>query len=102
MVLTLVHIHVKPEFREAFIEASRKNHENSIQEPGNLRFDVLQEADDPNKFILYEVYETEADVLAHKETAHYHTWRTTVEEMMAVPRQGVRHHVIAPLDKGLW
>ncbi|MGZ8217485.1 antibiotic biosynthesis monooxygenase [Methylomagnum sp.] len=88
MQVTLVHVHVKPEFIAAFIDATRANHESSVQEPGNRRFDVLQNPDDPARFILYEAYATAEDAAAHKQTAHYATWRDTVAEMMAEPRRG--------------
>jgi len=90
--VTLVHVHVKPERVEAFIDASRANHEASIQEPGNRRFDVLQSADDPNRFVLYEAYARSEDAAAHKQTAHYLTWREIVADMMAEPRQGVPYN----------
>src|SRR5690242_11691094 len=88
MHVTLVHVHVKPESIDAFIAATRANHENSVQEPGNRRFDVLQNPDDPARFILYEAYTNAEDAAAHKQTAHYATWRDTVAEMMAEPRWG--------------
>ncbi|AUB83547.1 antibiotic biosynthesis monooxygenase [Candidatus Thiodictyon syntrophicum] len=89
MHVTLVHVHVKPDHRDAFIEASRANHEASVKEPGNRRFDVLQNPADPGHFVLYEAYGSAADAAAHKETAHYAVWRDTVAPMMAQPRQGV-------------
>lgn len=88
MHVTLVHIHVKPATVAAFIEACRRNHEGAVAEPGNRRFDVLQDATDPTRFVLYEAYASEADAKAHKETAHYLAWRETVEGMMAAPREG--------------
>ena len=89
MQVTLVHVHVKPDDVDAFIEASRLNHEASVQEPGNRRFDVLRDPQEPTHFVLYEAYATEADARAHKETAHYLSWRETVADMMAGPREGV-------------
>ncbi|MGB1110015.1 MAG: antibiotic biosynthesis monooxygenase [Gammaproteobacteria bacterium] len=89
MHTTLVQIRVKPEHREAFIEACRLNHEQSVQEPGNRRFDVLQSAEDENSFALYEAYASEEDAAAHKQTPHYHQWRETVTDWMAEPRVGV-------------
>lgn len=89
MHVTLVHVHVIPEHREAFIAASCANHAASIQEPGNMRFDILQSPDDPNHFIFYEAYRSAADAAAHKQTAHYHAWRDTVADWMAEPRQGI-------------
>jgi autoinducer 2-degrading protein len=96
MHVTIVHVHVKPEHVEAFIAATRLNHEASVQEPGNRRFDVLQLAADPTRFVLYEAYATEADAAAHKQTAHYARWRDTVAEWMAEPRQGVGYRGLHP------
>jgi autoinducer 2-degrading protein len=96
MTVTLVHVYVKAEFVPAFVEATRRNHELSTKEQGNLRFDILQDAADPNKFVLYEAYETEQAVAAHKETPHYLAWRDTVAPWMAKPREGVRHNLLFP------
>jgi (4S)-4-hydroxy-5-phosphonooxypentane-2,3-dione isomerase len=89
MQVTLVHIHVRPENVQEFIDASLANSRESVKEPGNLRFDVLQLKDDPCCFVLYEAYATAEDAAAHKNTAHYQTWRDTVADWMAEPRQGV-------------
>ena len=88
MHVTLVHIRVKPEHIDAFIVATRANHEASSREPGNLRFDVLQAPDDPSRFMLYEAYASAADAAAHRQTEHYPVWRDTVAGMMAEPRRG--------------
>jgi autoinducer 2-degrading protein len=88
MHVTLVHVRVRPEDVDAFIAATRANHEASVTEPGNRRFDVLQAPDDPARFILYEAYAAAADAAAHKETAHYLAWREAVAGMMAEPRRG--------------
>lgn len=88
MHVTLVHVRVRPEHPDAFIAATRANHEASVSEPGNRRFDVLQAPDDPTRFLLYEAYASAADAAAHKETAHYLAWRAAVAEMMAEPRRG--------------
>ena len=88
MHVTLVHVRVRPEHLDAFIAATRANHEASVSEAGNRRFDVLQAPDDPTRFILYEAYASAADAAAHKETAHYLAWRAAVAEMMAEPRRG--------------
>ncbi|VFN00726.1 MAG: Quinol monooxygenase YgiN, partial [Candidatus Kentron sp. G] len=71
MIVTCVTVSVKSENIGDFIEASRKNHEGSIKEPGNMRFDVLQSKDDPSRFLLYEAYENEESAAAHKRTEHY-------------------------------
>jgi (4S)-4-hydroxy-5-phosphonooxypentane-2,3-dione isomerase len=92
MHVTLVHVYVKPESINDFIKASRANHEASIKEPGNCRFDVLQDTHDNSKFILYEAYTSAEDVLAHKQTPHYLAWRETVANMMAKPREGIPYH----------
>lgn len=91
-----MHVTVRPGFADAFIEATRENHERSVLEPGNFRFDILQDAADPHKFILYEVYENEQAAAAHKATPHYLKWRDTVAEWMAKPREGVKHHLLFP------
>jgi len=88
MHVTLVHVRVRCEHLDAFITATRANHEASTRETGNRRFDVLQAPDDPTRFILYEAYASAADAAAHKETAHYLAWRDTVAGMMAEPRRG--------------
>ena len=88
MHVTLVHIRVKPESVAAFVAATQRNHEASIREPGNRRFDILQSPDDPTRFVFYEAYATAADAAAHKQTAHYAAWRDAVAGMMAEPRRG--------------
>ena len=88
MHVTLVHVQVKPEHIDDFIAASRLNHQASIQEPGNRRFDVLQSPDDPTRFVLYEAYASAGDAAAHKATDHYLAWRDAVAGMMAAPRRG--------------
>lgn len=99
MIVTIVHVYVKQEFIPDFIEATRENHEHSVQEAGNFRFDVLQDANVPGKFVLYEAYESEATAAAHKETAHYLKWRDTVAPMMAQPREGIKHQLLFPTLK---
>lgn len=96
MHVTLVHVYVKPESIDAFIEATRLNHEASIQEPGNRRFDVLQDAENSHKFVLYEAYASEAEAKVHKTTDHYLSWRETVAGMMAQPRAGILHQGLFP------
>lgn len=96
MHLTLVHVHVKADCLDAFIDATQINHEGSVKEAGNLRFDVLQDPEDDCHFILYEAYRSEADAQAHKKTSHYLTWRDTVAEMMAEPRQGIPMRALFP------
>ena len=96
MQVTIVHVHVKQDHIEDFIQASRLNHEASIQEPGNRRFDVLQSSDDPTRFVLYEAYENAAEAAKHKQTQHYLSWRESVADWMAEPRQGVPYNGLLP------
>jgi autoinducer 2-degrading protein len=96
MHVTLVHVHVKAEAVAAFIEACRLNHEASVREPGNRRFDVLQDPADPCRFLLYEAYASPMDAAAHKQTAHYLAWRDSVADMMAEPRKGVSYAGLYP------
>lgn len=102
MIVTCVAVYVKEEHIEDFIAATIQNHEGSIQEAGNMRFDVLQCRDDPARFMLYEAYASEEAAAAHKETDHYRNWRDTVAPWMARPREGIAHKVIRPTDPGKW
>jgi quinol monooxygenase YgiN len=98
MQIVHVHVNVKPEFVEAFKQATIENARDSVKEAGIARFDVIQQADDPTKFILVEVYKTVDAPAAHKETAHYARWRDTVAEMLAEPRQGIKYSNVFPDD----
>ena len=100
MLIVHVHVHVKPEFVDAFRQATLENALNSVQEPGVARFDVIQQLDDPTRFVLVEVYRTPADPARHKETAHYQTWSDVVAEMMAEPRSSVKYDNVYPGDEG--
>ena len=102
MIVTFVHVWVKPGNIDDFILASTENHQNSIKEAGNLRFDLLQDACEPAKFVIYEAYESEVAAAAHKETAHYNKWRVTVADWMAQPRKGEKHIILAPTEKSQW
>ena len=102
MYVVCVHVHVKPENLEDFIAATLKNAACTIGEPGNLRFDVNQQTDDHNRFVLYEVYRDEAGIDAHKETPHYARWRDAVAPWMAEPRRGVKHFSLFPETDKQW
>jgi autoinducer 2-degrading protein len=91
MLIVVVQVHVKPECIEAFREATIHNATNSVLESGIARFDVLEQADDPTRFVLVEVYRDDAAPAAHKETAHYARWRDTVAPMMASPRTSLKY-----------
>ena len=96
MHVVCIHVHVKPEHREEFLRETLENARNTVREPGNLRFDVIQQIDDPDRFMLYEVYRDEAGMEAHKATAHYARWRDAVAPWMAEPRKGVKHVSLFP------
>jgi len=100
MLVVHVYVQVKPEFVEAFRDATLENASKSVREPGVARFDVLQQSDDPTRFVLVEVYRTADDPARHKETTHYQTWRDTVTEMMAEPRSSTRYDNVFPDDQG--
>lgn len=100
MFVVHVHVHVKPESIEAFKEASTENARHSVQEPGIARFDVIQQRDDPSRFVLVEVYRTPDDPARHKETAHYQAWRDAVADMMAEPRSSVKYTNVFPDEAG--
>lgn len=100
MLIVHVHIRVKPEFIDAFKEATIENARQSVQEPGIARFDVIQQADDPVRFVLVEVYRSIEATVRHKETAHYATWRDKAGPMMAEPRTRVEYSNVFPADEG--
>ena len=100
MLVVHVYVHVKSECIDAFRAATLDNASNSIQEPGVCRFDVIQQQDDPTRFVLIEVYRSTEDPARHKETAHYARWRDTVADMMAEPRSSVKYANVFPDDSG--
>lgn len=94
-----VHVHVRPDAVDAFREATLVNASHSLREPGVARFDVLQQQDDPARFVLVEAYRTSDAIASHKETAHYAAWRDAVAPMMAEPRSGVKYVSLFPADR---
>ena len=100
MFIVHVFVHVKPDQVEAFKAATMENARNSVQEPGIARFDVIQQQDDPTRFVLLEVYRTPDDPAKHKETAHYAKWRDTATDMMAEPRYAIKYDNVYPDDAG--
>jgi len=100
MLIVHVHVRVKPESVEEFERASLENARNSVKEPGIARFDVVQQQDDPTRFVLVEVYRDAGAPAKHKETAHYAKWRDTVAPMMAEPRTSVKFQNVFPDDAG--
>jgi len=99
MLVVHVQVHVKPECLEAFLKASAENARQSLTEPGIARFDVVQQQDDPTRFVFVEAYRTPDAPAAHKETRHYQTWRDAVAPMMAEPRSSVKFNSIFPGEK---
>lgn len=100
LLIVHVQVHVKPEYVEAFKTASIENARQSVREPGVARFDVVQQADAPERFVLVEVYRSSDAPAAHKETSHYMTWRDTVAPMMAEPRTSVKFAPVFPEKEG--
>lgn len=98
MLVVHVHVSVKKSKIEAFKQASLENVRNSLKESGVARFDVIQQIEDPTKFVLVEVYRTADDAAKHKETIHYATWRDTVANMMENPRHSIKYENIFPDD----
>ncbi len=96
MFVTTVMVHVKSDHIDDFIEETVRNHQASIEETGNMRFDVLQSEEDPARFLLYEAYDSKQAAAAHKDTEHYKRWRERVAEWMAEPRQGIVYNGIRP------
>jgi len=100
MLITLVYAHVKPEAVDLFKQASLENARNSVKEPGVARFDVIQQVDDPTRFVLIEVYRSAEAPASHRETAHYKKWREAVESLMAEPRMRAQYTNLFPDEKG--
>jgi len=100
MLIVHVFVHVKAESVEAFKAATLENARNSVKEPGIVRFDVVQQDDDPTQFVLMEIYRTADAPAQHKETEHYAVWRDAVAPMMAEPRRSVKYHEIFPEPAG--
>lgn len=100
MIVIHVHAHVKPDAVEAFRDATATNAAHSVREPGIARFDVIQQQDDPTRFILVEIYRSAEAVAAHKAMAHYAAWRDTVAPLMAEPRTSVKYSNVFPDDDG--
>lgn len=96
MIIVHVFVQVKPESVPAFEAATLENARNSIREPGVVRFDVVQQDDDPSQFLLMEIYRTADDQARHRATAHYAAWRDAVEPMMAEPRRSARYRALFP------
>jgi autoinducer 2-degrading protein len=99
MLVVHIQVHVRPECVDAFKQATLANARASLQEPGVVRFDVVQQQDDPTRFVFVEAYRDAAAAAAHKETAHYPIWRDAVAPMMAEPRQSVKYDNVFPGDK---
>ena len=96
MLIVIVHVHVEEDCIQDFIRATRKNAESSMKEEGIVRFDFIQQIDDPDRFVLMDVYRSEEAASDHKKTDHYQEWKNTVADMMAEPRYSIKYHEIYP------
>lgn len=102
MIVRVIHVYVVEDSVDAFRKATVANHRASVREPGVLRFDVLQDEDDPGHFVLYEVYRSQEATEAHKATDHYASWKQTVGPMMAKARERAEFSVVAPESESDW
>ena len=102
MVIVQVYVRVKEKVIDQFIEATIENAKKSIREPGVIRFDFMQEENDPQSFLLTEIYKDANSPAAHKNTSHYLIWRESVADMMEKPREGVKYHAIYPSKEKNW
>ena len=100
MFIVHVFVHVEKDYIENFKQATIEKARQSLTEPGITRFDIVQQQDDPTKFVLIEVYRTYEDPARHKETEHYQRWRDEVAHMMAVPRTSIKFFNVFPIDEG--
>ncbi len=102
MIVNCVNVHVRAGSVTSFINATIANHSESVKEPGNLRFDLIQQADDPTRFVIYEGFESDEAAAYHKTTAHYLLWRDLVKDFMEEPRKGIKYNIIVPNDRSRW
>jgi len=102
MFIVQVHVTVEEDSIQAFKTATIENAKNSVKEPGIVRFDVIQQMDDPARFILVEIYRDEEAALEHKKSDHYEVWKSTVEELMAEPRYSIKYRNIFPENDRDW
>jgi (4S)-4-hydroxy-5-phosphonooxypentane-2,3-dione isomerase len=100
MHIVHVQIKVKSEYINQFCEATIENAKNSIHEEGIMQFDFIKNIDEPDQFVLVEIYRSTSDQLAHRETQHYKVWKNLVADMMAEPRKGIVYQNIYPGDEG--
>jgi quinol monooxygenase YgiN len=100
MLVVHVHVKVKPDCIDAFKEVTIENARQSLKEPGIARFDVVQQNDDPTRFVLVEAYRSVEATAAHKATAHYAAWRDRMESLMAEPRSSVKYSDVFPGEEG--
>ncbi len=100
MHILQVFMHVKADRLEEFARVAERNATASIQEPGIARFDLLQQSDDPTRFMLFEAYRTPEDAVKHKDTEHYRRWAREVEPLLAEPRTRLTYINIFPDDSG--
>ena len=102
MYIVHVHVTVEEDAVQAFKTATIENAKNSVKEPGIVRFDVIQQKDDPTRFVLVEVYKDEQAPAEHKKTEHYLQWRSVVEDMMAEPRYSIKYNNVFPSEEKDW
>jgi (4S)-4-hydroxy-5-phosphonooxypentane-2,3-dione isomerase len=100
--LLIVHVDVSvlPDRVDDFLAETEVNATASRQEPGIVRFDVVQDREDPGHVVLVEIYRGEDAAADHKATRHYNEWRLAVEPMMARPRLSTRYANVSPDDSG--
>jgi quinol monooxygenase YgiN len=101
MIINIVHMHVKPEAISQFLEISRYNADNSRKEPGIARFDLIQQKDDPDQFLFYEVFRSDDAIAKHREAEHYLRWREAIGDLLVEPRHAIRYQNVTPADE-IW
>lgn len=96
MLIVQVFAHVHPDAVDAFLTATLDNARHSVLEPGVVRFDVIQQENDPTRFVLVEIYRDDSAPAAHKATPHYARWREAVQPMMVEPRSSTKYRAHFP------
>ena len=102
MLVVHVHVRIRPGQVEEFLAATLTNARASLAEPGVLRFDVIRGEADPAHVVLVEVYRDDDASAAHKQTAHYATWRDRVADLMAEPRRSEKYSAVFPAGDQGW
>jgi autoinducer 2-degrading protein len=92
MIAQIVYLEVQADLLAVFLDEVSATVRASSQEPGVFQFDLLQQADNPLNFMLYEVYRSAEDIEAHRQTPHFKHWVEVGVPMLSKERVRVIYH----------